>query len=168
MNLNVFRLVSPEAPPKKFLSLGSKFRYSGRTQAQTRRASAQIARPAPQFQRTSSRRNTVALGMDGGMTSQHQRHVCHVPLCFISDSYFLSSAPVMVNHDGVKNSDPSDAEDDLIATETPEKNTEELNSVEENQTSPDESEQAPPTSVTKVTVCGLLRTIGRSLFDDVS
>uniref|UniRef100_A0A6Q2YBE0 FERM domain-containing protein n=1 Tax=Esox lucius TaxID=8010 RepID=A0A6Q2YBE0_ESOLU len=40
-----FRLVSPETPPKKFLNLGSKFRYSGRTQAQTRRASAQIVRP---------------------------------------------------------------------------------------------------------------------------
>uniref|UniRef100_A0A8C2C6K3 Erythrocyte membrane protein band 4.1-like 3b n=1 Tax=Cyprinus carpio TaxID=7962 RepID=A0A8C2C6K3_CYPCA len=55
-----FRLVSPEAPPKRFLSLGSKFRYSGRTQAQTRRASAQIARAAPQFQR----RHTVTAGMD--------------------------------------------------------------------------------------------------------
>ncbi|XP_057188935.1 band 4.1-like protein 3b isoform X6 [Triplophysa rosa] len=113
-----FRLVSPEAPPKKFLSLGSKFRYSGRTQAQTRRASAQIARVAPQFQRTSSRRHTVALGMD--------------------------SAPATVNRDN-----PPDAEDDLIAAETPEKNANELNSVEENITSPEESEQAPPTSVTK-------------------
>uniref|UniRef100_A0A8C1S9R8 Erythrocyte membrane protein band 4.1-like 3b n=1 Tax=Cyprinus carpio TaxID=7962 RepID=A0A8C1S9R8_CYPCA len=47
-----FRLVSPEAPPKRFLSLGSKFRYSGRTQAQTRRASAQIARAAPHRVRT--------------------------------------------------------------------------------------------------------------------
>ncbi|NXG52602.1 E41L3 protein, partial [Psilopogon haemacephalus] len=28
-----FRLLLPEAPPKKFLTLGSKFRYSGRTQA---------------------------------------------------------------------------------------------------------------------------------------
>uniref|UniRef100_A0A3P9P1F3 Erythrocyte membrane protein band 4.1 like 3 n=1 Tax=Poecilia reticulata TaxID=8081 RepID=A0A3P9P1F3_POERE len=54
-----FRLVSPEAPPKKFLSLGSKFRYSGRTQAQTRRASAQIARPAPLFERSSSKRYNI-------------------------------------------------------------------------------------------------------------
>ncbi|XP_051985395.1 band 4.1-like protein 3 isoform X2 [Xyrauchen texanus] len=117
-----FRLVSPEAPPKRFLSLGSKFRYSGRTQAQTRRASAQIARPAPQFQRTSSRRHTVAVGMDTTLAG---------------------------NHDNVKNSKPVVATDDLIATETPEKKVEEVNSVEEETTS-DETEQAPPTSVTKL------------------
>uniref|UniRef100_A0A3P9P1I4 Erythrocyte membrane protein band 4.1 like 3 n=1 Tax=Poecilia reticulata TaxID=8081 RepID=A0A3P9P1I4_POERE len=61
-----FRLVSPEAPPKKFLSLGSKFRYSGRTQAQTRRASAQIARPAPLFERSSSKRYNMSRSLDGG------------------------------------------------------------------------------------------------------
>ncbi|XP_051719861.1 band 4.1-like protein 3b isoform X6 [Ctenopharyngodon idella] len=119
-----FRLVSPEAPPKRFLSLGSKFRYSGRTQAQTRRASAQIARAAPQFQRTASRRHTVTASMD--------------------------STPASVNHDDVKNSKPAVATDDLIDTETPEKKAEEMNSVEEeNKTNSDESEQAPPTSVTK-------------------
>ncbi|XP_067218227.1 band 4.1-like protein 3b isoform X10 [Chanodichthys erythropterus] len=119
-----FRLVSPEAPPKRFLSLGSKFRYSGRTQAQTRRASAQIARAAPQFQRTASRRHTVTASMD--------------------------STPVSVNHDDVKNSKPAVATDDLIDTATPEKKAEEMNSVEEeNKTNSDESEQAPPTSVTK-------------------
>uniref|UniRef100_A0A8C6MH55 FERM domain-containing protein n=1 Tax=Nothobranchius furzeri TaxID=105023 RepID=A0A8C6MH55_NOTFU len=63
-----FRLVSPEAPPKKFLSLGSKFRYSGRTQAQTRRASAQIGRPAPLFERTSSKRYNMSRSLDGGET----------------------------------------------------------------------------------------------------
>nr|KAF6362791.1 erythrocyte membrane protein band 4.1 like 2 [Pipistrellus kuhlii] len=52
-----YRLVSPEQPPKaKFLTLGSKFRYSGRTQAQTRQASTLIDRPAPHFERTSSKR----------------------------------------------------------------------------------------------------------------
>uniref|UniRef100_A0A8C6U5V2 Erythrocyte membrane protein band 4.1-like 3b n=1 Tax=Neogobius melanostomus TaxID=47308 RepID=A0A8C6U5V2_9GOBI len=60
-----FRLVSPEAPPKKFLSLGSKFRYSGRTQAQTRRASSQIIRPAPLFERTSSKRYNMSRSLDG-------------------------------------------------------------------------------------------------------
>ncbi|MEQ2170181.1 hypothetical protein GOODEAATRI_032683, partial [Goodea atripinnis] len=60
-------LVSPEAPPKKFLSLGSKFRYSGRTQAQTRRASAQIARPAPLFERSSSKRYNMSRSLDGGL-----------------------------------------------------------------------------------------------------
>ncbi|XP_049657408.1 band 4.1-like protein 2 isoform X11 [Accipiter gentilis] len=59
-----FRLVSPEQPPKaKFLTLGSKFRYSGRTQAQTRQASNLIDRPAPYFERTSSKR--VSRSLDG-------------------------------------------------------------------------------------------------------
>ncbi|XP_016396003.1 band 4.1-like protein 3b isoform X2 [Sinocyclocheilus rhinocerous] len=113
-----FRLVSPEAPPKRFLSLGSKFRYSGRTQAQTRRASAQIARAAPQFQR----RHTVTASMDS----------------------------MTVNHDDEKNAKPAVATDDFIAIETPEKKAEEMNSVEEEyKANSDESEQAPPASVTK-------------------
>lgn len=59
-----YRLVSPEQPPKtKFLTLGSKFRYSGRTQAQTREASTLIDRPAPQFERASSKR--VSRSLDG-------------------------------------------------------------------------------------------------------
>ncbi|XP_027456951.1 band 4.1-like protein 2 isoform X5 [Zalophus californianus] len=59
-----YRLVSPEQPPKaKFLTLGSKFRYSGRTQAQTRQASTLIDRPAPHFERTSSKR--VSRSLDG-------------------------------------------------------------------------------------------------------
>uniref|UniRef100_A0A8C3PZD9 Erythrocyte membrane protein band 4.1 like 2 n=1 Tax=Chrysolophus pictus TaxID=9089 RepID=A0A8C3PZD9_CHRPC len=60
-----FRLLSPEQPPKsKFLTLGSKFRYSGRTQAQTRQASNLIDRPAPYFERSSSKR--VSRSLDGG------------------------------------------------------------------------------------------------------
>ncbi|XP_063089570.1 band 4.1-like protein 2 isoform X11 [Cavia porcellus] len=59
-----YRLVSPEQPPKvKFLTLGSKFRYSGRTQAQTRQASTLIDRPAPHFERTSSKR--ASRNLDG-------------------------------------------------------------------------------------------------------
>ncbi|XP_052391379.1 band 4.1-like protein 3 isoform X6 [Carassius gibelio] len=119
-----FRLVSPEAPPKRFLSLGSKFRYSGRTQAQTRRASALITREAPQFQRSASRRHTVAPSMN--------------------------STPATVTRDDEKNDKPAVATDDLIAMETPEKKAEEMNSVEEeNKVNSDESEQAPPPSVTK-------------------
>ncbi|XP_045699838.1 band 4.1-like protein 2 isoform X2 [Phyllostomus hastatus] len=61
-----YRLVSPEQPPKaKFLTLGSKFRYSGRTQAQTRQASTLIDRPAPHFERTSSKR--VSRILDGAL-----------------------------------------------------------------------------------------------------
>uniref|UniRef100_A0A3B3QNY2 Protein 4.1 n=1 Tax=Paramormyrops kingsleyae TaxID=1676925 RepID=A0A3B3QNY2_9TELE len=59
-----FRLTSVEATtPRKFLALGSKFRYSGRTQAQTRQASSMINRPAPQFQRSASKR--VSRSLDG-------------------------------------------------------------------------------------------------------
>ncbi|XP_026055206.1 band 4.1-like protein 1 isoform X6 [Carassius auratus] len=60
-----FRLVSPEPPPKGFLVIGSKFRYSGRTQAQTRQASALIDRPAPQFERSISRRYLLSRSIDG-------------------------------------------------------------------------------------------------------
>ncbi|XP_075765213.1 protein 4.1 isoform X32 [Pelodiscus sinensis] len=57
-----FRLTSTETLPKsRFLALGSKFRYSGRTQAQTRQASALIDRPAPQFERTASKRASRSL-----------------------------------------------------------------------------------------------------------
>ncbi|XP_049334917.1 band 4.1-like protein 2 isoform X15 [Astyanax mexicanus] len=59
-----FRLTNPEQPTKsKFLTLGSKFRYSGRTQAQTRQASTLIDRPAPYFERTSSKR--ISRSLDG-------------------------------------------------------------------------------------------------------
>ncbi|XP_034748293.1 protein 4.1 isoform X14 [Etheostoma cragini] len=64
-----FRLTSTEmvTTPRKFLALGSKFRYSGRTQAQSRQASSLIDRPAPLFQRSSSKRNSRSL--DGAMAS---------------------------------------------------------------------------------------------------
>ncbi|XP_077991834.1 protein 4.1-like isoform X3 [Glandiceps talaboti] len=59
-----FRLVQPEPPPKgKLFHLGSKFRYSGRTQFQTRQTNALIDRPAPQFERISSKRFH---SLDGG------------------------------------------------------------------------------------------------------
>ncbi|XP_042174722.1 uncharacterized protein LOC112225339 isoform X10 [Oncorhynchus tshawytscha] len=53
-----FRVSSVEPPSSRsrFLALGSKFRYSGRTQAQTRQASSMIARPAPRFTRSASKR----------------------------------------------------------------------------------------------------------------
>ncbi|XP_055784660.1 band 4.1-like protein 3a isoform X14 [Salvelinus fontinalis] len=68
-----FRLVSPENPPKKFLNLGSKFRYSGRTQAQTRRASSQIVRPAPCFERSTSKRYIMSRSLDGAPQSTPKR-----------------------------------------------------------------------------------------------
>ncbi|XP_056302746.1 band 4.1-like protein 3b isoform X2 [Danio aesculapii] len=116
-----FRLVSPEAPPKRFLTLGSKFRYSGRTQAQTRRASSQIARAAPQFQRTTSRRHTVTASMD--------------------------NTPASVNHEEeLTSSKPAAVPDELITAETPEKKSEEkINSTEEeSKTTTEEPEQTSP------------------------
>ncbi|KAG8582685.1 hypothetical protein GDO81_008165 [Engystomops pustulosus] len=77
-----YRLSSPEQPPKaRFLTLGSKFRYSGRTQSQTREASTRIDRPAPYFERTSSKR--VSRSLDGaplgGITDQSLLKDIHVP-----------------------------------------------------------------------------------------
>lgn len=71
ISLFVTRLNAPEPPTKaRFLTLGSKFRYSGRTQAQTRMASSLIDRPAPSFERTSSKR--ISRSLDGG-----NRHECN-------------------------------------------------------------------------------------------
>ncbi|CDQ76239.1 unnamed protein product [Oncorhynchus mykiss] len=62
---SLYRLVSPEPPPKGFLVIGSKFRYSGRTQAQSRQASVLIDRPAPQFDRSVSKRYLLPRSVDG-------------------------------------------------------------------------------------------------------
>uniref|UniRef100_UPI00358FA527 protein 4.1-like isoform X2 n=1 Tax=Myxine glutinosa TaxID=7769 RepID=UPI00358FA527 len=69
-----FRLVSPEPAPRgRFLTLGSKFRYSGRTQAQTRQASNLIDRPAPAFERSCSKRHTLSRSLDGApIGSSHE------------------------------------------------------------------------------------------------
>ncbi|XP_044148195.1 band 4.1-like protein 2 isoform X5 [Bufo gargarizans] len=76
-----YRLSSPEQPPKaRFLTLGSKFRYSGRTQAQTREASTRIDRPAPYFERTSSKR--VSRSLDGA------------PIGSLTDQSLLKHVPV--------------------------------------------------------------------------
>ncbi|KPP65254.1 protein 4-like, partial [Scleropages formosus] len=69
-----FRLVSPEPPPKGFLVIGSKFRYSGRTQAQTRQASALIDRPAPHFDRSTSKRYPLCRSLDGGENQDGLSH----------------------------------------------------------------------------------------------
>ncbi|XP_034389267.1 band 4.1-like protein 1 isoform X5 [Cyclopterus lumpus] len=71
-----FRLVSPEPPPKGFLVMGSKFRYSGRTQAQTRQASALIDRPAPHFERSTSKRYLLSRSLDGAEFSRPISAMC--------------------------------------------------------------------------------------------
>ncbi|XP_032388495.1 band 4.1-like protein 3b isoform X20 [Etheostoma spectabile] len=106
-----FRLVSPDAPPKKFLTLGSKFRYSGRTQAQTRRASSQIIRPAPFFERFSSKRYNMSRSLDG--------------------------APIMEDHETLMKNSAADgaakviAKGDIITTVTTEKKAEEEKAEQE-------------------------------------
>lgn len=71
-----FRLVSPEPPPKGFLVMGSKFRYSGRTQAQTRQASSLIDRPAPHFERSTSKRYLLSRSLDGAEFSRPVSAMC--------------------------------------------------------------------------------------------
>ncbi|XP_077384180.1 uncharacterized protein LOC144022882 isoform X2 [Festucalex cinctus] len=62
-----FRVSTTEPPSsRRFLVLGSKFRYSGRTQAQTRQASSMIDRPAPRFTRSASKR--LSRNLDGDKT----------------------------------------------------------------------------------------------------
>ncbi len=65
------RLKEPEPPQKSgfFPRFGSKFRYSGRTQYQTRQNAALIDRAGPQFDRSSSRHFPGSRSMDGGMNS---------------------------------------------------------------------------------------------------
>ncbi|XP_068507904.1 uncharacterized protein [Syngnathus scovelli] len=59
-----FRATTTEPPSsRRFPVLGSKFRYSGRTQAQTRQASSMIDRPAPRFTRSASKR--LSRNLDG-------------------------------------------------------------------------------------------------------
>lgn len=63
-----FRLKEPEPNAKSgmFPRFRSQFRYSGRTQYQTRQAAALIDRPGPQFDRGHSQRFTGSRSMDGG------------------------------------------------------------------------------------------------------
>ncbi|XP_053563064.1 protein 4.1 isoform X4 [Bombina bombina] len=83
-----FRLTSAETIPKaRLLSLGSKFRYSGRTQAQTRHASALIDRPAPQFERTASKR--ISRSLDGAAVNTPERSHRPVSAPVITPSHVI-------------------------------------------------------------------------------
>ncbi|XP_034975119.1 protein 4.1 isoform X13 [Zootoca vivipara] len=92
-----FRLTSTEAIPKsRFLVLGSKFRYSGRTQAQTRQASALIDRPAPQFERTASKRASRSLdGAVAVVTPDRSPRPTSAPA--IAQSHVTEPAPPVVS-----------------------------------------------------------------------
>nr|XP_055043477.1 protein 4.1 isoform X12 [Misgurnus anguillicaudatus] len=126
-----FRLVSPEPPPKGFLVIGSKFRYSGRTQAQTRQASALIDRPAPQFERSVSRRYLLSRSIDGesalGDTmdrlSQHTscEPVPNLPRDEFDQDYTEPSLDQDLDHDQLY-----EAEDQRLETESTPSRTVEL------------------------------------------
>ncbi|XP_077193313.1 protein 4.1 isoform X14 [Paroedura picta] len=92
-----FRLTSTEAIPKsRFLALGSKFRYSGRTQAQTRQASALIDRPAPQFERTASKRASRSLdGAVAVVTPDRSTRPTSAPA--IAQSHVIEPTPPAVS-----------------------------------------------------------------------
>ncbi|XP_036906198.1 band 4.1-like protein 3 isoform X11 [Sturnira hondurensis] len=125
-----FRLLLPEAPPKKFLTLGSKFRYSGRTQAQTRRASALIDRPAPYFERSSSKRYTMSRSLDGASVNENHE-------IYMKDS--VSAAEVGT---GQYTTTKGISQTNLITTVTPEKKAEEEPDEEEDRRK--KAEEATP------------------------
>ncbi|XP_036730917.1 band 4.1-like protein 3 isoform X2 [Balaenoptera musculus] len=145
-----FRLLLPEAPPKKFLTLGSKFRYSGRTQAQTRRASALIDRPAPYFERSSSKRYTMSRSLDGASVNENHE-------IYMKDS--VSAAEVgtgqYITTKGI-------SQTNLITTVTPEKKAEEERDEEEDRRQ--KGEEATP--VAAVRPEGKLPESFPSLLDD--
>ncbi|XP_027798699.1 band 4.1-like protein 3 isoform X5 [Marmota flaviventris] len=127
-----FRLLLPEAPPKKFLTLGSKFRYSGRTQAQTRRASALIDRPAPYFERSSSKRYTMSRSLDGASVNENHE-------IYMKDS--MSAAEVGT---GQYATTKGISQTNLITTVTPEKKAEEERDEEDERRK--KAEEATPVS----------------------
>ncbi|KAK5919854.1 hypothetical protein CgunFtcFv8_023717 [Champsocephalus gunnari] len=118
-----FRLVSPEAPPKKFMSLGSKFRYSGRTQAQTRRASSQIQRLAPVFERSASKRYNMSRSLDGAPIAESHETL-------MKDSAADGVSKVIAKGDVIAavtekkaEEEKAEQEDAQMAAETPEPST---------------------------------------------
>ncbi|XP_068199187.1 band 4.1-like protein 2 isoform X5 [Antennarius striatus] len=138
-NHSFFRLNTPEPPTKaRFLTLGSKFRYSGRTQAQTRLASTLIDRPAPSFERTSSKRISRSLdgapvisiteaGKDGAENGRElhsdSKSIFMFPLSFSSSSSLSSTPPSLdsiseLDH-GLSDISEDDFTDDTTATHTP-------------------------------------------------
>ncbi|XP_043834339.1 band 4.1-like protein 3 isoform X22 [Dromiciops gliroides] len=130
-----FRLLLPEAPPKKFLTLGSKFRYSGRTQAQTRRASALIDRPAPYFERSSSKRYTMSRSLDGASVNENHE-------IYMKDS--MSAAEVGT---GQYATTKGISQTNLITTVTPEKKAEEERDEEEDKRK--KAEEVTPVSAVR-------------------
>ncbi|XP_056413252.1 protein 4.1 isoform X7 [Hyla sarda] len=130
-----FRLTSTETIPKhRLLSLGSKFRYSGRTQTQTRHASALIDRPAPQFERTASKRATRSL--DGAAVATPERNPRPVSAPVITQSQ------VVVQPTPSRESSARRVEESLPRNETKKSQDQ----VKEPKSSPKESKTQPQTN----------------------
>ncbi|XP_025766206.1 band 4.1-like protein 3 isoform X10 [Oreochromis niloticus] len=123
-----FRLLSPEETPKKFLTLGSKFRYSGRTQIQSRRASAQISRPAPHFPRCISKRSMLSRSLDGA--SQTGPTSSPIVSQAITASPKVNGGAHTDMGSGLYGASKAIAISDLITTVTPEKRMEESSEVQ--------------------------------------
>ncbi|XP_026035446.1 band 4.1-like protein 3 isoform X1 [Astatotilapia calliptera] len=123
-----FRLLSPEETPKKFLTLGSKFRYSGRTQIQSRRASAQISRPAPHFPRCISKRSMLSRSLDGA--SQTGPTSSPIVSQAITASPKVNGGTHTDMGSGLYGASKAIAISDLITTVTPEKRMEESSEVQ--------------------------------------
>ncbi|XP_061777787.1 protein 4.1-like isoform X7 [Nerophis ophidion] len=123
-----FRLVSPEEPPKRFLTLGSKFRYSGRTQIQSRRASSQISRPAPNFPRCISKRNLLSRSLDGAPSDTPPSSLNGSPAITANGSSQTDMGT------GLYAVSKTITASDLITTVTPEKRMEEQMDEVTNQT----------------------------------
>ncbi|XP_068593234.1 band 4.1-like protein 3a isoform X3 [Cebidichthys violaceus] len=150
-----FRLVSPEETPKKFLNLGSKFRYSGRTQIQSRRASAQISRPAPHFPRCISKRNILSRSLDGAPMATPTSSLIGSPA--ITTSFKANGGTHTDMGAGLYGASKFIAVSDLITTITPERTMEERRAdtveevlvVEEEVQQEDEEEETRATEISQ-------------------
>uniref|UniRef100_A0A672GS15 Protein 4.1 n=1 Tax=Salarias fasciatus TaxID=181472 RepID=A0A672GS15_SALFA len=99
-----FRVSTVEPPSsRRFLVLGSKFRYSGRTQAQTRQASSMIDRPAPRFTRSASKR--LSRNLDGVAVST-QRGTRPVSAPVFSQAALMEAGIPMAPFDQPQTSTP--------------------------------------------------------------
>ncbi|KAM4770697.1 band 4.1-like protein 2 isoform 10-T10 [Rhinophrynus dorsalis] len=141
-----YRLSSPEQPPKaKFLTLGSKFRYSGRTQAQTREASTRIDRPAPYFERTSSKR--VSRSLDGAPIGSITDHSLMKNFSYTEAGNEVDG--IVVGPDAVTQELGDSAKSTQFALQKDAKSSDEIqNIVEEKKSDSDTIETSVPEEIT--------------------
>uniref|UniRef100_A0A674MQ88 Protein 4.1 n=1 Tax=Takifugu rubripes TaxID=31033 RepID=A0A674MQ88_TAKRU len=100
-----FRVQTVDPPSsRRFPVLGSKFRYSGRTQVQTRQASSMIDRPAPRFTRSASKR--LSRNLDGGMLVVTQRGTRPVSAPVFSQTALAEAGIPMAPFDQPQTSTP--------------------------------------------------------------